>query len=271
MILLSRLIKSTYTRPPKAEGKTIRLREVKVPIKEKAFNPIDNSLSDDMTDTEVHDDEHQVLEREKQDLMRREEELINAKAEWEVYRKQQEESFEETKRIQLSQAEDEGFTKGYEAGISEGQKSIQKDVQEAKHIVQLAKQDYEQKLEEASGEILELAMKVAEKIVSQTLETTSSAWVSLVKEAITEVREQEEVKLYVAPAWYETTLSHKKELEGIALHTRELLIFPDDSLSTNGCVIETSFGQLEASVDSQLKEIKRLLSESLKKGDQHEH
>ncbi|UTR15100.1 flagellar assembly protein FliH [Salipaludibacillus sp. LMS25] len=268
---MSRLIKSASTHASKVEGKTIQLREVKVPMKEKPLNLTETAFSGDINDSEVHDNEQHGLEQKKHDVMQREEELINAKAEWEAYIKQEEAAFEEKKRIQFSQAEDEGFTKGYEAGVQEGQKSIQKDVQEAKHIVQLAKHDYEQKLDEASGEILELAMKVAEKIVSQTLETTSNAWISLVKEAITEVREQEEVKLYVAPAWYETTLSHKKELEGIALHTRELLIFPDDSLPTNGCVIETPFGQLEASADSQLREIKRLLSENLKKGDQHEH
>jgi flagellar assembly protein FliH len=43
----------------------------------------------------------------------------------------------------------------------------------------------------------------------------------------------------------------------------ELYIFPDDELEESSCIIESENGRMDASVDSQLQEIKVKLTELL--------
>ena len=46
----------------------------------------------------------------------------------------------------------------------------------------------------------------------------------------------------------------------------EFYIYPDDELENDGCVIESSNGRLEASVDEQLEQIRIKLLEILEEG-----
>lgn len=162
------------------------------------------------------------------------------------------------------QAEENGYNAGFQQGLQEGQKQYESFIQEAKTIVNTSRNDYLQKLEEAEPVIVQLAVKVAEKIISQTLETNSENWLSIVKAVINEVREQEQVKIYVHPNWFEYTLAHKEELKQLVPNCEQLYIYPDSHLNEHGCEIETPFGKIDASVTNQLAEIKYALLEKLK-------
>ena len=57
--------------------------------------------------------------------------------------------------------------------------------------------------------------------------------------------------------YYQYLLSQKEELITIFSHETNLFIYPNEDLPEDGCVIESESGRLDASIDTQLLEIKR--------------
>ncbi|MGM9956219.1 MAG: FliH/SctL family protein, partial [Peribacillus sp.] len=118
-------------------------------------------------------------------------------------------------------------------------------------------------LESSESVILDIALNVAKKIIGQQLEAKEETFLSLVKGAIKEAREYREVQVHIHPSRYQSILSHKDEMIAIFPKEAELYIYPDDELDESSCIIESENGRIDASVDSQLLEIKAKLSELL--------
>lgn len=175
---------------------------------------------------------------------------------------------EEEIRNRLIEIQDEakqtGFNEGFEQGLESGKSEYEGVIQEARDVVTLAKEDYFKTIEKAQPVILDLALEVAKKIVGNSLRTEDEYWGNVIESAVAEVKEQKEVRLYVHPDWYDKTLKHKDELENMLSQVEQLYIFPDVELTPLGCIIETPYGRIDASVDSQLSEIKKHLHEKLK-------
>lgn len=271
MILLSKLIKSDYAKHPTSVEKTIKLRTVERPaLREKLAN--EQSESEGLSKSELHYNKKlRAVQSENEKVASLKQEFQVEVDEWHSEKENEKKRIAEEAELMFNQSAEQGFNQGYQDGLEQGKQECSSFIAQAQDTVAQSKKDYHNKLNESTPVMLELAFTIARKIVGDTLTKDNSAWLTLVKEAVTEIREQEEVKIYIHPSWYETTLQQKKELQGIALHTRELLIFPDDSLNENDCLIETPYGQIDASVDSQLRELKRVLVEKLKEGAGHEY
>ncbi|MCE7794606.1 flagellar assembly protein FliH [Salipaludibacillus sp. CUR1] len=267
---MSKIIKSSSANGGKS-GKTIRIREISPFIHEKR-SVANNTTANQSAEQHFHYKEQlEIVSNEKDELERLKKELEIQKDEWHKAMHEEKNRIQEESENLYRQTAEEGFNQGYLEGAEKAKAEYESYISEARQVVLNAKEDYCRKLAESEPVMLNFAINLAEKIISHTVGNDEAAWGNFIKEAVTEVREQEEVKIYVHPEWYEATLQHKKELEGIALHTRELLIFPDSSLEKMGCVIETPYGQIDASVDSQLREMKRILFEKLKEGAANEH
>jgi flagellar assembly protein FliH len=170
-------------------------------------------------------------------------------------------------RLNLDREEEIAKQKGYENGYLEGQtrglESWQAELDELKRFLEKTKEDYYQVLHEAEPQMIVLAIKAAEKILGSELQENPESWSSLIKQLVKEVRESEEIKLYVPLQWYELTLSYREELVNLLQSNATLFIYPDETLQENGAIIEFPFGKIDASLDVQLKEIREKLLEQI--------
>ncbi|GAF63715.1 flagellar assembly protein FliH [Bacillus sp. TS-2] len=156
-----------------------------------------------------------------------------------------------------------GYQSGYEQGSEKALEDFNNQLEQANHIVQLAEDDYQKKLEELQPEMIQLAHALTKKVIGKELSTNSEIWDSMLFQIIQEVREHQKIKIYVESNWYEHTLKQKEEIKQLLSHTQELAIYPDSSLPEHGCTIETELGRMEASLDLQLNELKAQLQEVL--------
>lgn len=257
---LSRVIKSFLTNNLDTEKKTIGLKKV---FDEQLM--VDSDYLNHETTIEMKvklaDEELQEAQKQAETIRHQaqlEYEQLQAKIEEEmlIHQNKVEELYQATK--------ENGYQEGYQKGYQEGQRQCEEFIREAQDIVNASRNDYFHKLEEAEPLIVQLAVKVAEKIVLNLLETDAENWFSIVKAVIAEVREQDYVKLYVHPNWYDYTLTRKEELQLLLPNCDQLYIYPDIHLKDHGCQIETQYGKIDASLDSQLTEIKEALLEKLK-------
>lgn len=272
MILLSKLIKSTYIKQLESEEKRIYLKSISPAIAEAEEPKSVISAEEKSYGTpSVHYNEQKGMQEQKERIAQEALQLEKQKQAWIEEKKQQQLQVEEIIEIRANQAEEEGFNQGYAKAVDEVRQEYSSLIKQAQETINIAKVDYLKKIEESEAVVLELSLSIAQKVIGKTLSVNDSSWVELLKKAVSEVREHEEVKIYVHPAWYEVTLFHKRELQDIALHTRDLLIYPDEHLQENGCVIETPYGQMDASLDSQLLEMKKSLFEKLREGTASEY
>ena len=252
MILLSRIIKSYQ-----AKDQTKKEIEIKI----RPFPTID--LNQEHQESEVdHTPIYEQIEQAKQEAAlllndAKEQaqtilgEIEQAKNQWEL----------EEKPMYLEQVQKEGYQQGKEDGVQKGYSEMTDILSHAKEIVALSKQDYEKHIESAEPVILELAIKVAEKIIGLKLNETNDTFLSIVKRTIKQVKDNREVQLHVHPTQYPFVLSQKEELEAIFPKNTDFYIYPDEDLLEYSCIIESENGRIDASVDSQLEELRTKLIE----------
>ncbi|MBS4189229.1 flagellar assembly protein FliH [Bacillus sp. FJAT-49705] len=172
-------------------------------------------------------------------------------------------SFEIEMAALTEQAKASGFASGLEEGRKEGYSECSQLIQSAKAVIDSAKKDYLSHVESSEKAILEIGLKVAQKILGKTIDDNEEEFLFIVKRALKEARENQEIQLHVHPNHYEFLLLNKEEL--IMLFPREvdMFIYPDDDLTESSCIIESANGRIDASIDSQLEEVKRKLIEML--------
>ncbi|MGE8079159.1 flagellar assembly protein FliH [Peribacillus loiseleuriae] len=252
---MSRIIKSQFAKTAKVENKQIKIRNF--------------DLSDPQGEP-LHVQEHIITEqieaakREAEALLKEAEnksnqillEIEQAKQYWENHEKTE----------HMKQAYDSGFAEGVHTGRSNGYDEWLDKINQASEIVESARQEYVKHIESSEAMILELAIAVAEKIIDQKLEESSEAFLSIVKRTIKEARNYREIQLHIHPVHYEEIIEQKEELEAMFTKEMALIIYPDPELSEDSCLIESANGRIDASIDSQLREIKDKLVDLLEGG-----
>lgn len=255
MILLSRIIKSQFANATPDGNKKIKIR---------SFDYLFLEVDSETVPVFQQIDTEQIMEKanlEAEALIREakleaEQILREAKAE--------RRHFEEVEKPQIMQEVREcGFNEGMELGRQKGYAELAESLEYAKEIVSASKKDYQAHLEESERTILELGVKIAERIIGTNLQGSEETYLSFVKQAIKEARDYREVRLHVHPNHYGYILSQKEELISIFPKEAGFYIYPDQELKETSCIIESAHGRIDAGVDSQLEEIKQKLVELL--------
>jgi flagellar assembly protein FliH len=156
---------------------------------------------------------------------------------------------------------------GYELGYAEGAVNSETELREvweqklteASDVLKTAFQMREQIIQEAEPFLVELSCAIAEKIIGQQLTLAPEMAIELIRKSLSRRREQGVITLCVAPGQLAFVQAAREELHFAIDSQAELQILPDSTVKDNGCVIRSSFGSIDARIDTQLAEIKREL------------
>lgn len=202
---------------------------------------------------------------------RRKAERLLQEAEQEVYLKleevaQKESSMDHFIEQTRKEASEKGYQDGYEQALQQCEKEYRTLLEEASTILSSAQAQQHKKIMEAEPQLIDLSIAVAGKIIGESL-TCDDNWKTFVTEALNQVRQEEDIKLFVPPKHYQASVDLADQLSKV--FNTDIIVYPDDTKAENGCVIETKYGQIDASIDSQLQEMKEKLLELV--GEDHEH
>ncbi|MBM7579856.1 flagellar assembly protein FliH [Jeotgalibacillus terrae] len=253
---MSRIIKSGFVGEVQAAGKAIPFRQI---------NP-DITHSDDTLSWTVEQarresnrlvmDASDQAQKLLEDVHQQTEEMLASID-------QKKEQWAQEKEQLQKQAYEEAFAQGYEEGRNKGYDDVSHLIAEAQEVVASAKGTLQAHLEENELVILELAMRAAEKILSQKLEESPESFLPIVKKGVKEAREMKEVKIYTAVQQFSFLQEERDELLAIFPTDVKLYIYPEEELEPYKCFIETANGRIDISIDTQLTELKAGLSEIL--------
>jgi flagellar assembly protein FliH len=155
----------------------------------------------------------------------------------------------------------------YQTGFQEGQAAVQREHEEvvrpvAERLTETLASFAELRTRarrESEEEIVELSIAIAKRILHRELTLDPEAVRGLVKVAIERIGSRELKRVRVHPA--HSTLI--QALVDRACPNRNVELVADPALEPGDVVFETERGDLDASVDSQLEEIRRGLADRL--------
>ncbi len=251
MISLSKVIKSNFTNTTIDEKRIIALQKIRTSHNDRDNIDVDLTkfhLEAEAIIQEAHRKAENVLSSAKLELEKTLEEIGNQKQKWDS----------EKQELQVL-AKEEGYSYGLAEGKQEGLEQYKILIAEAREIIDLSKREYRTLIDSSEETILKIGLRVAKKIINKELDENNEAFLLIVRKAIKEVSEYTEIQIHVHPRHFELLLNQKEELRNLFNKDIGLTIYPNEELQETGCVIESSFGRIDASVDSQLIEIKHKL------------
>ncbi|WP_028273861.1 FliH/SctL family protein [Atopococcus tabaci] len=156
----------------------------------------------------------------------------------------------------------EGLQKGFAEGMEQAQKDIERMKLEAKQLLQEAHEEIQRYQSEKKDELLDLAVKMAEKLIHNQLEESRDGILELAKPYLYQLdKEEEYVTLTVHPNQLAFVRDHLDDVKAIAPGTR-FMVLPDADLETDGVMIESSRAvvdlQVKKQLDGMLKELKEM-------------
>ena len=168
------------------------------------------------------------------------------------------------------QAQSEGYRQGYAEGLRqagvEGQAELQKQreqqAEELQAFLEKATAAREELLRETRGELCELSLAIAEKVIHVSLNSSSEVVARMIQVATEKLKRREWVHIYVGGCAAKEVSAITPELmtalAGLSDHIK-IIPLSDDEAGT--CIIEMPDEIIDASASTQLKNIRDLIHE----------
>lgn len=277
MTLLSNLIKSSQYMPVDVLKELDLARRYAPAVEEEdsteAVQPVEREESTEPASVVLHTiaeaeqikeemlkDAQEFAERQIREASDEAEKLMaDAKAQieawWEERRNQDEDLTEALKA--------EGFKQGYDEGIAKAElemkETMEQATEEARELLEQAYEAKEELIQESEPFLVELSCAIAEKVLDRQLTVEPEYMLDLIRKYLTRKREKGIISLCVSPSQFEFVHAAHEELAMAVDSQAELQILPDATVQDRGCVIRSSFGSVDARIDTQLTEIKKEL------------
>jgi flagellar assembly protein FliH len=162
----------------------------------------------------------------------------------------------------LVKTEAASYARGRREAEAEAQQRYNATMQStADRLAQAVKQlaDIRPRLcKEAEADLLRLALAIAQRILHRELNVDPTALQALVKLSLDRLGRQDEIRVRVNPSLADSVRTILGKVS-----SRPINVSPDSSLEAGSLIFETTRGQLDVSLHSQLDEIERGLIDHL--------
>ena len=155
----------------------------------------------------------------------------------------------------------EAFAEGLAAGRQQAEEQIRPAVGGIAQVLQSLAAMRDEVREQSTQELVHLAISIAARVIHREVSIDPDALSGLVKAAFLKLQSRELNRVRMHPA-LETLVRKTLEQSG---SPKNLVLAPDPALNPGEVFFETSQGILDASVDTQLREIERGLIDRLER------
>ena len=152
----------------------------------------------------------------------------------------------------------DGIRKGRELEKNETLQSLQAMSVIVKEMAALKKNT----LENLEEEIVQLSLAVAEKVIHLEATTNREVIRGVLKEAIKNIGDRENMKIRVHPQDFQFMIEIKNDFLQSFDGIRNMTFAEDESIQRGGAIIETVCGEVDARLDQQYNEVKAAMTAS---------
>jgi flagellar assembly protein FliH len=158
----------------------------------------------------------------------------------------------------LARANADGHAEGYRAGQDQASRENDEMESTMRGLIEMARVERHKIVESAEGEIVRLAMGIAERIVQQQVALDRGVVVEMTKAAVSRLLDRESITVRVNPADFERMREHREDVLALG-DVAHMRIIEDQRVDRGGVVVETESGSVDARIATQVAEARRVL------------
>ncbi len=166
---------------------------------------------------------------------------------------------EEIKKAARELGEKEGYVEGLERAISE----CKAMTEEAKQLRDKAREEFEKTVASIESEIVKLVIDIAKKVLDRELAQDRGSILDLIRQAVSKCNISGGALLRLSEQDYEFVQLNLSQFHKAVEDSNKIEIMKDPVLSPGSCILETSYGFIDAGIDTQLEKIRELFSRQL--------
>jgi flagellar assembly protein FliH len=156
-----------------------------------------------------------------------------------------------------SKAQEEGKEEGYNTGKEEVERLI-----ERLHIILNAAIDKRKVIiENTERQLLDLVLLITRKVVKVISESEKEVVIENIREALKKVRGETEITIRVNLKDLNLSTKNKKRFISLVEGLQKITLEEDSRVDPGGCIVETSFGDIDARIATQLSVIEEKIRE----------
>lgn len=153
------------------------------------------------------------------------------------------------------QKQDEGYEKGYQNGMAEAAKVVNKQRQTVRHLEQLLctlNEPFDELDRQVEQELVTLAIAIAQQIIRREIKINPDQIMAVIREALEVLPSaSRNIKISLHPE----DASVVNQLNTISSENQQWLLVEDATLMRGGCKVTTDTSQIDASIESRLAAI----------------
>jgi flagellar assembly protein FliH len=190
--------------------------------------------------------------------------LDSSVASWEfpLIERKTKESEEEDFKAKIAKIEKEAYEKGFEQGHKDGlmleEKKLEEMGKELEALFTGLRDLKEQIYRESEGEVLKISILTAKKIIGEEIRTNQNIISNNIRSALNFLTDKRKLKIIINPEDMEDVRRILPDIAGIT-RGGQLQLSEDNSIRKGGCILETGFGRINATIEDQI----RILEEEL--------
>jgi flagellar assembly protein FliH len=162
-------------------------------------------------------------------------------------------------QARVASLEREAFAKGYEqgerAGAEAGAKRAEAMLRRLADTIQELADVRRAMIRETERQMVQLAMAIARRILRREVAIDSDLTLTMARVALERLGDSTAVTIRLHPGDFEATCRQREAL----LAGSHVTVTPDPAVSRGGCLVQSDFGYVDASVDAQFQELARAL------------
>jgi len=212
--------------------------------RKKASEEVKSKIDSAIKDKQIAEDEAKQIKN-------------NALAEAERIRNQ---ATEEENKV-FDEARNLGFKEGHEDGWKDGRAEVSRLIERLHKILDAAIGKRQEIIEQTETQLIDLVLLITRKVVKAISENQSNVVINNVIQALTKLKSRGDIAIRVNLADLDLATEHVRDFMKMAENVKSVTVLEDSSVDKGGAIIETDFGQIDARIFSQLREIEEKILE----------
>jgi len=174
-------------------------------------------------------------------------------------------------RAEAEAIRQQAFTEGYAAGERAAREQMSREADALLGLlragVESAQRAYHEALSGARNDVLKLALAIAEKIIRNHVETDPAAIEGLLDDLLPRWEGTPSVTIRCHPADAPVIERYLERLAAGGRPQTDVTVVPSDHIARGGCVVESSYGELDARLETRIARVAEHLARWAQEAD----
>ena len=176
----------------------------------------------------------------------------------ESYKKKLNKTIEDKSEIIFKENKANGYAEGFKTGKIEAIQSLAKEVKNMTQVAADIGQFKNVLYNDVKKETIELSLKIAEKIVNSAVLSDNDFLKSTISAVLNKAADSTNIIIYLNPSDYNSFSKNSETAETLSKNKQSKISFMSDSnLLPGNTFIKTDFGEIDAKIETQLKQIEK--------------